>query len=356
MKRLAIIMAGGRGTRFWPLSHDSRPKQLLRLFDERTLLRQTLDRLQTVENLDGRVVVVSASIAELVRDDLAELDDVELIVEPFGRDTAACIALATRYSVARFGEDVQVGIFPADHYISDIDTFVGAVETAYEATSKSSIITIGITPTRPETGYGYIEAPGDGTLIQVRSFREKPNRATAADYLIKGGFYWNAGMFFFRGQAMWEVLSRLAPSVAGPIAEIPDDKLCGGLDHSVRDAYERIPKISIDYAVMEHHDDIAVVPAQFGWSDVGTWDSLYELRDSDRDGNVQEGPASLIECRNTMVFADSNRKVACLGLRDVIVVDADDGVLVMERGRGQEVRRVVKAVDEIKLGEQDDDS
>lgn len=356
MKRLAVIMAGGRGTRFWPLSHDSRPKQLLRLFDERTLLRQTLDRLENVENLDGRVVVVSASIADLVRHELAELDDVELIVEPFGRDTAACIALATRYSVARFGDDVQVGIFPADHYISDTDAFVAAVEAAYDATSKASIITIGITPTRPETGYGYIEAPGNDSLIRARSFREKPNRATAADYLIQGGFYWNAGMFFFRGAEMWEVLTRLAPSVAGPIGQIPSDKLCGGRDDSVRDAYEKLPKISIDYAVMEHHDDIGVIPAQFGWSDVGTWDSFYELRESDRDGNVQEGPASLIECRNTMVFADSQRKVACLGLRDVIVVDGDDGVLVMERGRGQEVRRVVKAVDEIKLGERGDDS
>jgi mannose-1-phosphate guanylyltransferase/mannose-6-phosphate isomerase len=283
----------------------------------------------------------------VVREELAELDDVEVIVEPFGRDTAACVALATRYSVARYGEDVEVGIFPADHYISEPEAFRESVERAYSATDQASIVTVGITPTRPETGYGYIEAPGEGEVLPVRSFREKPNRATAADYLIRGGFYWNAGMFFFRSGEMWKVLERLAPAIATPIGDIEVAMMLDDDSEEVRNAYQEMPSVSVDYAIMEHHDDIAVVPARFGWSDVGTWDSFYELRETDSFGNVVEGPTSLIECRNTMVFSDSDRTVACLGVRDLIVVDADAGVLVMERGRGQEVRRIVKAVEEI---------
>lgn len=351
-----VIMAGGSGTRLWPASRRLHPKQFLPLLGEESLLQQTVRRLA---GLDHAVPLLICNeehrflAAEQMRQ--CGLEAAPLILEPEGRNTAPAIALAA-LQASREADDPLLLVQAADHSIADTPAFQAAVMDAVALAQAGHLVTFGIVPTQPETGYGYIQR-GDplndaGERLvghAVRRFVEKPDAATASEYLARGDYLWNSGMFLFRASAYLEELERHAPDVLTACREAlsPAEPEADALYPFIRldgEAFKRSPDISVDYAVMENTHRAAVVPLGAGWSDVGSWSALWEAGEHDAAGNVTRGDVLLDEVSNTLVDA-GHHLVACLGVDNLIVVATADAVLVADRNRVQEIRRLV---DELK--------
>lgn len=340
--RWIVIMAGGSGTRFWPKSRVARPKQFLTLGGSSSLLRQTADRVLAHAPRERVFIVTAQAHADHAHADVPELPAENLLVEPEGRNTAPCIGWATAEILAR-DPSAQIAVLPSDHYIADPASFSAHLDAAFEAASDR-IVLFGIVPTHPETGYGYIrsgaragEARGFAVL-EVERFVEKPSRETAIRYLAERVYLWNSGMFVFPGALMMAELQRFLPELSAGLDELlthPDARA---------ELYPRLPSISIDYAVMEKTRRIAVLPASFGWSDVGSWDAAMAIHDADERGNVALGDALLVGTERCMVDARADRLVALVGVEDVVVVDTSDAVLVIKRGESQNVKHVVEAL------------
>jgi mannose-1-phosphate guanylyltransferase len=349
-----VIMAGGSGTRFWPLSRQSRPKQFLALAGESPLLAATVHRLPPLAKADRTWIVCGPAHARAARKLLPELPASNFIVEPCARNTAPCVGLAALHVAAREPKGVMV-MLPADHHVSRPADFREALAAAAALGETGAIATIGIRPARPETGYGYLEV-GPRLAVRTRGkarlaahkvarFVEKPDVVTAARYLADGGYLWNSGIFAFRADVILEEIRRAMPALGEKLGRIGEDLGTPRYARTLKRVFPECPSISIDYGVMEKSDRIAVVPADFGWSDVGSFAALPEVRKADADGNVKEGEAMVFDGKNDVVLAAAGRPVAVIGLDDVIVVDAGDAVLVCRRDRAQDVR---KAVDELK--------
>lgn len=347
------ILAGGSGTRLWPASRSQHPKQFLPLLGEESLLQQTIRRLDGLEHATPLLICNEEHrflAAEQLRQ--GDLERAPLLLEPLGRNTAPAIALAAMYVLNR-GDDPLLLVQAADHAIADVAAFHAAVADAATLAAEGHLVTFGIVPTRPETGYGYIQQgialnePHEQPIGHtVQCFVEKPDTATAAQYLAGGDHLWNSGMFLFRASVYLSELERHAPEVlaacrdALPSTDATADALYPFIRID-REAFARNPDISVDYAVMEHTDRAAVVPLDAGWSDVGSWSALWEAGAQDAEGNVTQGDVVLEEVRNTLVDA-GNQLAACLGVDDLIVVATPDAVLVAHRDRVQEVRRLVE--------------
>lgn len=349
----AVIMAGGAGTRFWPASRRSRPKQFLSLGRDTSmpLIAATVRRISPLVPVDRTLVVTSAALADATRNALPHVPAENILLEPVGRNTAPCVAWATAW-VARKNPQGILCALPADAYISDDLAFVKALETAVRAAAHGWIVTLGITPTRPETGYGYLhvgeptEVPG---VHRVRAFVEKPDAARAQKYLDHGDYLWNAGIFVFRADVMNEALATHLPAVA---------EATRAFDHAAREGcefeevvkrYPSLPNVSIDYGVMEKVGSVAVVPTDCGWSDVGSWQAAWELGDKDPHGNVVRTDAQrtvLVDAKGNYVMAPTGKAVALIGLEDLVVVDTPDALLVMPRARAQEVKKAVETLNE----------
>lgn len=334
---IAVIMAGGRGTRFWPRSRTLRPKQFLAMVGERTLLNQTVDRLRPLFQLDDIYVVTTADLAEATRRLLPELPPHNVIVEPEGRNTGPCLALALVEIERRTSQGVMA-VLSADHWIADAEAFRADLVTALDhARATGALVTFGIRPTHPETGYGYIETEGEGAVRRVRAFREKPPLETALTYVASGRHFWNAGMFVWTLEGFRTELQRHAPELLEPL----DGWVrAGAWPAELPSAYGRLPKISIDYALMERSDRVAVVPAHFPWSDVGSWPAAASFLERDEHGNVVRGDGILVDSRHCTIFGGS-RYVAGVGLTDLIIVDEPDALLICHREHAQGVRAVV---------------
>ncbi|MFT4704441.1 MAG: mannose-1-phosphate guanylyltransferase [Bradymonadia bacterium] len=344
-----VIMAGGVGARFWPMSRAHRPKQLLPLFSDKPMIAETVQRFLGWVPAENILVVTSASLVDAIAECVPELPRENLIAEPMGRNTAPCIALALAAIEARSGGadsvDEVVSVFPADHFIANQAAFEATVQAAADNAEPGAIVTIGITPTSPATGYGYIqtgEQMASGGMA-VKRFVEKPDRETALGYLQSGEYVWNAGMFVFRASAMRGELKRQLPAMEQAIAP-----LCAALKSNDADAlsstFGALDRVSIDYGVMEGASDVRVVPATFGWSDVGHWDALPEVSEQDADGNVIQGDVVALSCKNSVMLSTGGRVVAGVGLENMVVVDTEDAVLVAPRHRVQEVRGIVDAL------------
>jgi mannose-1-phosphate guanylyltransferase len=335
---IAVVMAGGRGTRFWPRSRALRPKQFLPMAGDQPLLVQTVERLRPDVEPRHVYVVTTEDLAEATRALLPELPPENVIVEPEGRNTAPCLALALAVIARRVPEGVMA-VLSADHWIGDRDLFIGDLRVAAgHAEREGALVTFGIRPAFPETGYGYIEAEGEGPVCAVRAFREKPDRATAMDYVASGRHFWNAGIFVWTLKDMRAELQRHAPELLQPL----EAWAAAGADASTLAAtYGKLPKISIDYALMEKSDRVAVVPARFRWSDVGSWPAAAAFVDPDARGNATQGDVVLVDADNCAVFG-GRRLVACAGVQDLIVVDEPDALLVCRRDRAQEVKTIVE--------------
>jgi mannose-1-phosphate guanylyltransferase/mannose-6-phosphate isomerase len=344
-KLVPVILSGGSGTRLWPLSRESHPKQFLPLVGERSLLQQTWLRLRGLPGADAPLVVANEEHRFLVAEQLrqAGVTPAALILEPVGRNTAPAIAVAALQAQAG-GADPVLLVLPSDHVIADEPGFRDAVMAALPAAEAGKLVTFGIVPTAPETGYGYIKAaPGEG-LRAVERFVEKPDAATAAAYLADGGYYWNSGMFAFRASRYLEELSKSRPEMVAAarqaLAKAKPDADFLRLD---KEAFSASPSDSIDYAVMEGTTHAAVLPISVGWNDVGSWSALWSVVEQDGGGNAHRGDVLARDCRNTLAIGDK-RLIALIGLEDTVVIDTDDAVLVAHKDRVQEVKEIVAAL------------
>ncbi len=351
MKVYPVIMAGGSGTRFWPLSRRERPKQFLALAGDAPLLAATVSRLPPLAQPDRIYVVCGPQHAAAARRLVPQLPKENFIVEPCARNTAPCVGLAALHVSARHPQGV-IAMLPADHHISRPEAFRQALVAAGRLAEAGSIATIGIRPTRPETGYGYLKlgsrlparGKGQAKLLahRVERFVEKPDVVTAARYLADGHYLWNSGMFVFRADVILEEIRRAMPVLGEQLDAIQAALGTPHYQKVLRRVFPDCPSISIDYGVMEKSQRIAVVPADFGWSDVGSFAALPDVRPTDHLGNVAEGDAMVIDGRNNVVLATKGRPVAVVGIDDVVVVDAGDAVLVCRRDRAQDVRKAVE--------------
>jgi mannose-1-phosphate guanylyltransferase len=335
---VAVVMAGGRGTRFWPRSRNARPKQFLAIVGTETLLHQTVRRLEGHVPPERIFVVTTEDLAAETRRMLPELPPENVIVEPEGRNTAPCLALALVEIEKKFPQGVMA-VLSADHWIGDRELFLEDLDiAAAHATGQHELVTFGIKPTYPETGYGYIEAEGQGAVLKVKAFREKPPVEVAIQYLASGRHYWNAGMFVWTLADFRAGLQRHAPEVLAPL----DAWVQAGADPgTLTAAYAQLPKVAIDVALMERADAVAVVPTRFRWSDVGSWPAAIEFQTPDGAGNVSQGETLLLETRNSAFFG-GKRLIAASGVEDLIVVDAEDALLICRRDRAQTVKQIVE--------------
>lgn len=369
-KRTAIIMAGGSGERFWPLSRKRKPKQLLKLAsEEKTMLEESIERISELIPPEDVYIVTSETILETIRRAIPILPEENVIAEPHKRNTAPCLALGAAFIKAKYGkmgfsaENISIAVLTADQSVSPKEGFVETVDAIMRfVEDKDELGVIGIPPSRPETGYGYIETAepieGDSptkSIKKVLSFTEKPSLETARKYLEKENYLWNSGMFFWRLDFFIDEMKRRLPEVGGKIdlmAEKYKNKthfaLPGALE-SVSDIFEAFPNISIDFGLMEKTRDAAVVKAFFEWDDVGSWDSLDRIREMDENNNIVEGEASLLDSKNTTVInSSSGRKiiVAGLGLENMIVAATDDAVLICPKSQAQNVKKSVADIKE----------
>jgi mannose-1-phosphate guanylyltransferase len=337
-RKVAVIMAGGRGTRFWPRSRSHRPKQFLAMVGEETLLNATVSRLLPAFQAEDIYIVTTEELAAQTRTMLPQLPAGNVLVEPEGRNTAPCLALALAVIERRTPEGVMV-VLSADSWIGDREKFLEDIQVAVDhAARKRDLVTFGIRPTYPETGYGYIETEGEGKVLGAMAFREKPTYEKAVEYLESGRHFWNAGMFVWTLQDLREELVRHCPEILGPL----DAWTEAGADPArLAEAYARLPKLSIDYALMEKSDRVAVVPARFRWSDVGSWPAVVEFHEPDAAGNVVQGDVILMESNNCAVFG-GRRLIAASGLQDLIVVDEPDALLLCRKDRAQDVKIIVE--------------
>lgn len=346
---IPVILAGGSGSRLWPMSRKHYPKQLLKLFGDRTMLQQTLMRLEGLPELGDPIVVCNEEHRFMVAEQLLEIGQSEaaILLEPLARNTAPALALAAVKSQT-MAEDSTLLVLAADHVIDDIPLFHSAIASAVDAAGRNQLVTFGVEPTRPETGYGYVKTrPGadDAGYLPVEAFAEKPDLPTAEAYLAQGGYYWNSGMFVFRARVFLSEMEKHAPDVlraAGNAYERARTDL--DFIRVDRDAFAKAPNISIDYALMENSDKVVCVPFQAGWSDVGCWQSFWELSDRDARGNSFVGDSIDIDSRDTLVFSQ-DKLVATIGVNNLLVINTPDAVLVADKGSAQQVKAVIAEIE-----------
>ncbi len=344
-------MAGGIGARFWPASRERLPKQFLAITGERTMLEETLARAERFAP-PGRISVVVGRVHADLTKRIFSGEPVEILVEPRGRNTAACVGLAAlharRVAARSVTEDEPMVVLPADHFIADVDSFTRTIRAAADVARDGAIVTMGVAPNRPETGYGYIHIgaeggePSEQPYFKVRRFVEKPDYQTALGYLSSGDYLWNSGVFIFTARTILQEIEACMPALHEGLMEIDRAIDTPDYDATVERVYDRIESVSIDYGVMEKTSKpIYVFKADFGWSDVGSWQALYELRraECDERGNLSLGDSTIIDAKRNLVFSTTGRKVALLGVEDLVVVDTPDAVMVARLDRSQDVKR-----------------
>ncbi|WP_081855763.1 mannose-1-phosphate guanylyltransferase/mannose-6-phosphate isomerase [Sphingomonas sp. UNC305MFCol5.2] len=342
---IPVILSGGSGTRLWPLSIPEQPKQLLPLTAEETMLQLTARRTMG-ERFARPIVVANAFHADQIEEQLAavEVETQALILEPTGRNTAPAIALA---AIAAGGGNAPILVMPSDHVIADVDAFRTAIHAALPLVQEGWLVTFGIAPDAPETGYGWIkvgEALAEG-VHRVDRFVEKPPRDKAEEMLASGDHAWNGGIFLFRADMYLGALSVFAPAML-VAAQRAMEKARREGKRIWPDAGEfaQSPSDSIDYAVMEKAPRVAVVPVAMGWSDVGSWDALHAISECDAHGNVSRGDVIMIDAENCLVRSEAGKRIALVGVQDLIVVAAGDDILVLPRGRSQDIRKIIEAM------------
>jgi len=341
MQPVAVIIAGGEGRRFWPLSRPDLPKQFLRLFGDRSLIQQTVERLDAVVPPERVLIATGRSYEELTREHLPFIPGENVICEPMPRNTAPALALASLHIRDRFG-DPPVIVLPADHYIPDTSQFQAALQRALDyVCGFGGLLTFGIQPTRPEAGYGYIElGPCEAEPFYfVARFREKPPLEEVVDFLASGQHLWNSGMFAWRNESFLRELSLSRPSLARAVMSLAPWLGTGEYEARLGECFAKVEAISVDYAVMERAANLRVMKVDFTWDDVGSWTALERHRPRDRSGNVIVGHRALVnDARDCLIYAGTDRTVGVLGVDGLIVAVGDEGVLVAPKERAGEIR------------------
>lgn len=345
---IGVILAGGSGTRFWPLSREEYPKQLLKIFGNQTLIQATLSRIADLIPLERVYIVTNPQHAEQIKFQLPPLNGAgpHFISEPVGRNTAVAIGLAAITLRKKFQEETMA-VLSADHFIKDPTDFTNALILGESLVRDGYLVTLGAKPTRAETAYGYIrrgrsltDYPGASV---VESFIEKPDRESAEQHVKNGDTFWNTGVFVWKVSTILEEIHRFAPDLSAGLLAIEQAMGTAHEDETLRRIYPQLSPISIDYAVLEKSDRLAVIPTDMGWEDVGSWNALDEVLQKDSDGNIIIGNVVNIGTQESIVYADK-RVIAVVGLKDVVVVDTDDATLVCSKEKAQEVKKVVEAV------------
>jgi mannose-1-phosphate guanylyltransferase len=353
----AVVMAGGSGTRFWPKSRRNRPKQLLRLYGDATMLQQTVARVAPLVPPERVLVVTGADQAEAVRAQLPDVPPRNVLAEPCPRDTAPCVGLAAA-AIARTDPDGVMIVLAADHVIRPIDAFARTVSAALGVieSDPSAFVTFGVKPTRAETGYGYIERGEplgaiDGVAVhRVKQFREKPDRATAESFLAEGRFAWNSGIFLWRARAILDALAEHRPGIAAcldriaPALGTPDEAAV------IAREFPRMERIPIDKAVMEKAGNVRVLDVIFDWSDVGDWRSLKDLVPPDAQGNSMQGPVLASDTTNSIIVADDGGLIATLGVDDLVIVQSAGATLVARKDQLDKLKALVEGLDRAGFG------
>lgn len=345
----AVIMAGGAGTRFWPRSTEARPKQFLNIFGDRTMLQSTVDRIEPLIPPERVWVITNEKYVDLVQQQLPNVPTQNIVGEPVAKNTAPCVASAAALIQQRDPDGTMI-VLPADHQITEPEKFLSILQAAEsKATETDSLITIGIKPSRPETGYGYIECDeGDPEkrngheIKKVKQFREKPDLSSAREFLKAGNFLWNSGMFIWQASTILKEFELYLPEINEQLQKLTSSLEISDQTEAIDTFYHGCPSISIDYGIMEQAQSVFVVPGSFGWSDVGSWRAVYDLRSKDENGNaIQTDTALLAEANNNFIHSESGKVIALVGVENIAVVETDKAILVCELDNSQGVKKIV---------------
>lgn len=349
MNTYAVIMAGGSGTRFWPLSRNASPKQLVRIVGDTTMIQATVARLQPLIPAERVLVVTTAALAEETRRQLPMLKPEHVIAEPMGRDTAACVCLAALV-VEKLCPGATMILLPADQVITPVDSFQRCLAAGVQVAERGALVTFGIKPRFAATGYGYIQLAGrqdaiDGIAVnKVLRFVEKPDESRAKAYVQDGFHLWNAGIFAWKSDVVLRELSDHCPWLTQALLPLAAHWGTPGFDAALAEVYGPLKRISIDYALMEKAQDISVVTATFTWDDVGSWDALYDHLPADRDGVIVRGPVLAQGCTGSLLVNEGKQMLVGVGLKNLSVVVTADAILIVPKGRSQQVKQVVDAL------------
>ena len=353
----AVIMAGGKGTRFWPLSREKKPKHLLNITSEKTIIQETVDRIKTLIPPENILVVTGKKHAGVLIKQLPEIPSRNIIIEPEGKNTAACIGLAALHIRRKVADDIMV-VLPSDHTIADNKKFTDVLDAAAKAAAnENGLVTIGIKPSSAQTGFGYIERTAlyknidNEEVFHVKSIREKPDFQQAAEFVQSGNFYWNSGMFIWKNSVILKEISRFLPDLYSGLMKI--NEVLGSPEEAVTvpRVYRKLNSISIDYGVMEKADNVFMLQGDFGWSDIGSWDALWEISPKDIKGNAALSKSRIIaENSDGSLIYSPKKLTALIGIKDLIIVETKDSLLICKKGLSQDVKKIVEklAADKLK--------
>lgn len=329
----ALIMAGGKGTRFWPLSTEDKPKQFLKLIGDKTMIQMTVDRVLPIIPMDRIYICTGERYVDLIKEQLPDLPIENIIIEPEGRNTAPCITLSSLVIKRKYKNATMV-VLPSDHLIENEDRFRNIILEAeqYLNINNKGIVTLGMSPTRPETGYGYIKYDNNTNMevLKVDRFVEKPNKETAEKYLKEGNYLWNGGMFLWKVNTILDEVKKYIPNtyeVLGEIEHVSEENL----QELINERYSKTDEISIDYAVLEKSNDIYVIKSDIGWDDIGTWMAMERYREKDNDENIYDENTISIDSRNSLVIGNSDKQVIMIGVDNIATIVSDDGIYIVKK-------------------------
>ncbi|MFD1179411.1 mannose-1-phosphate guanylyltransferase [Paenibacillus puldeungensis] len=354
MVTTCLILAGGKGERFWPKSRTNLPKQFLNISGNKSMIQQTVDRLQKFIPIEQIFIITNESYAELIKAQIPDLSNDNIIIEPVGRNTAPCVGLASIIIEERYPDSSMI-VLPSDHIIKNKDEFISILKAAVEISYRGdSLVTLGITPTYPETGYGYIESTnqqievGNHAAYKVNKFVEKPDEITAKSYVEAGNFYWNSGIFVWRVSVIRNYIRELMPQMHDLLETMKLSFENAFKNEVIKSEFPKMPDQSIDYGIMEKVKDIYVIPCVLGWDDAGSWTALERINDLDEHGNAINGNILSIDTKRCII--ESNGKlIATLGVEDLIIVETDDVTLICKKDKAQEVKSLIKELKVQKL-------
>ena len=335
-------MAGGVGTRFWPLSRESNPKQFLKIISDKSMLQMTVERLLPKIKIEDIFIVTARSQVELTKKHLPQLPAENIIIEPFGMNTAPCIALSAQYLARKYSKSEKMIVLPADHLIARKDDFLASLKEGEISAEQDNLVTFGIKPDYPATGYGYIEAGREMEkgMFNVKQFKEKPDLKTAKTFLNAGNFFWNSGMFMWKIETILKAYQDYLPKISQVLEKIDAKWNADGLSADIAEEYIQMPKIPVDIGIMEKAEKCVVIPVDYGWSDVGSWKALYDVSPKDENNNVLKCKNKIIKSKNN--YVNSNKFVALIGVKNLVVIDSGDALLIADKDHSEEVKNIVE--------------